>query len=40
MDAKGNFDKKGKFAPVSWERAFDEMEKNIRKHLKQAVLRV
>jgi nitrate reductase NapA len=34
MDAKGNFDKKGKFAPVSWERAFDEMEKNIRKALK------
>ena len=34
MDANGNFDKKGKFAPVSWERAFDEMEVNIRKALK------
>ena len=34
MDANGNFDKKGKFAPVSWERAFDEMEVNIKKALK------
>ena len=34
VDANGNFDKKGKFAPVSWERAFDEMELNIKKALK------
>ncbi|MEA2100378.1 MAG: nitrate reductase catalytic subunit NapA [Campylobacterota bacterium] len=34
MDSNGKFDKKGKFAPVSWERAFDEMELNIKKALK------
>ncbi|MBA3025608.1 MAG: nitrate reductase catalytic subunit NapA [Sulfurimonas sp.] len=34
VDAKGNFDKNGKFAPVSWKRAFDEMELNIKKALK------
>ena len=34
VDAKGNFDKNGKFAPVSWKRAFDEMEVNIKKALK------
>ncbi len=27
---KGEFDKKGKFEPVSWERAYDEMEKQFR----------
>ncbi|MEN8175226.1 MAG: nitrate reductase catalytic subunit NapA [Pseudomonadota bacterium] len=27
----GKFDKKGKFQPVSWEQAFDEMEKQFRK---------
>jgi nitrate reductase NapA len=27
----GRFDKKGDFAPVSWERAFDEMEQQFRK---------
>jgi nitrate reductase NapA len=27
----GKFDKKGKFTPVSWERAFEEMEKQFRK---------
>ena len=27
----GKFDKKGKFQPVSWERAFDEMEAQFRK---------
>lgn len=27
----GKFDKKGKFYPVSWERAFDEMEKQFKK---------
>ncbi len=34
VDANGNFDKKGKFAPVSWQRAFDEMEVHIKKALK------
>ena len=34
VDANGNFDKKGKFSEVSWERAFDEMEVNIKKALK------
>lgn len=34
VGADGKFDKHGKFAPVSWERAFDEMEFNIRKALK------
>lgn len=31
VNAKGEFDKKGKFVPVSWKRAFDEMEKQFRK---------
>ncbi len=30
MDANGNFSKKGKFRPVSWKRAFDEMEKRMK----------
>ena len=34
VGADGKFDKKGKFAPVSWERAFDEMEVHIKKALK------
>jgi nitrate reductase NapA len=34
VNAKGEFDKHGKFAPVSWQRAFDEMEKHARKALK------
>ncbi|MDX9743207.1 MAG: nitrate reductase catalytic subunit NapA [Arcobacteraceae bacterium] len=34
VNAKGQFDKKGKFAPVSWKRAFDEMEIHIKKALK------
>ncbi len=34
VNDKGEFDKKGKFKPVSWQRAFDEMEKHIRKALK------
>ncbi len=33
---KGEFDKKGKFRPVSWQRAFDEMEKHIKKALKES----
>jgi len=28
---EGKFDKKGDFVPVSWERAFDEMERQFRK---------
>ena len=36
VDSNGKFDKQGKFAPVSWKRAFDEMEFNIRKALKHA----
>jgi nitrate reductase NapA len=27
----GKFDKKGKFTSVTWERAFDEMERQLRK---------
>jgi len=34
MNDKGEFDKKGKFRPVSWKRAFDEMEKHAKKALK------
>lgn len=34
VNAKGEFDKKGDFAPVSWQRAFDEMEKHIKIALK------
>ncbi|MDD3462323.1 MAG: nitrate reductase catalytic subunit NapA [Sulfurospirillaceae bacterium] len=34
MNDKGEFDKKGKFQPVSWKRAFDEMEKHIKKAFK------
>ncbi len=34
VNDKGEFDKNGKFAPISWERAFDEMEFHIKKALK------
>ena len=34
VDANGKFDKKGKFAPISWKRAFDEMEFHTKKALK------
>ncbi|MDF1874456.1 nitrate reductase catalytic subunit NapA [Sulfurimonas sp. SAG-AH-194-I05] len=34
VDSNGAFDKKGKFAPISWKRAFDEMEVHIKKALK------
>ena len=34
VNSKGEFDKNGKFAPVSWKRAFDEMEVHIKKALK------
>lgn len=30
MDETGNFSKTGKFKPVSWKRAFDEMEKQMK----------
>ena len=33
--SKGKFDKKGKFQPISWEKAFDEMEKQAKKALKE-----
>ncbi len=36
VNDKGEFDKNGKFAPVSWKRAFDEMEKHIRIALKHS----
>lgn len=35
VDESGNFSKKGKFKPVSWKRAFDEMEAQIRKTLSE-----
>ncbi len=34
VDDNGNFSKKGQFKPVSWKRAFDEMEVHIKKALK------
>ncbi|RXJ99189.1 periplasmic nitrate reductase subunit alpha [Arcobacter sp. CECT 8986] len=36
VNEKGEFDKNGKFAPVSWKRAFDEMEVHIKKALKES----
>jgi nitrate reductase NapA len=36
VNEKGEFDKNGKFAEVSWKRAFDEMEVHIRKALKES----
>ncbi|NPA55612.1 MAG: nitrate reductase catalytic subunit NapA [Epsilonproteobacteria bacterium] len=35
VNDKGEFDKNGKFRPVSWKRAFDEMEKQFRKAYKE-----
>ncbi len=35
VDKDGNFSKQGKFKAVSWKRAFDEMEKQIKKTLKE-----
>src|SRR5512135_2243334 len=32
VNEKGEFDKKGKFKPVPWKRAFDEMEEQFRKY--------
>ncbi|MCH9740950.1 MAG: nitrate reductase catalytic subunit NapA [Epsilonproteobacteria bacterium] len=34
VNAKGEFDKQGEFKPVSWQRAFDEMEIHAKKALK------
>jgi nitrate reductase NapA len=34
MNDAGEFDKKGKFTPISWERAFDEMAKHMKIALK------
>jgi nitrate reductase NapA len=36
VNAKGEFDKNGKFKPISWKRAFDEMEKHAKKALQQS----
>jgi len=35
VNEAGEFDKNGKFKPVSWKRAFDEMEKHMKKALKE-----
>ncbi len=34
MNAKGEFDKHGEFKPISWQRAFDEMEFHAKKAFK------
>jgi len=36
VNDKGEFDKHGRFKPVSWQRAFDEMEKHAKKALKES----
>jgi len=33
LDENGNFNKNGKFKPVSWKQAYDEMEKQMRRSL-------
>lgn len=35
VNSKGEFDKHGKFAPVSWKKAFDVMEKEFKKVYKE-----
>jgi nitrate reductase NapA len=35
VNDRGEFDKNGKFRPVSWKRAFDEMEKQFKKYYQQ-----
>ncbi|MCF6184760.1 MAG: nitrate reductase catalytic subunit NapA, partial [Bacteroidales bacterium] len=35
VNENGEFDKHGKFKPISWKKAFDEMEKQIKKSLKE-----
>lgn len=37
VNDKNEFDKHGKFKPISWKRAFDEMEKQFKKHIKPSV---
>src|SRR5512145_3073727 len=32
VNEKGEFDKKGKFKPVTWKKAFDEMARQFKKH--------
>jgi len=35
LDDNGNFNKNGKFKPVSWQKAYDEMEKQMRRSLNE-----
>ena len=35
VNENGKFDKHGKFKPISWKEAFDEMEKQLKKSLKE-----
>ncbi len=35
VDESGNFDKNGKFKPITWKKAFDEMEKQIKRSMKE-----
>ena len=35
VNEKGEFSKNGKFVPVTWQRAFDEMERHMKKALKE-----
>ena len=35
VDGNGNFSKKGTFKPVSWKKAYDEMEKQMKKALNE-----
>jgi len=35
VGANGEFDKQGKFQPVSWQKAFDAMEQNFRKYYEE-----
>lgn len=35
VNEKGDFDKKGKFKPVTWQKAFDEMAKQFKKYYKE-----
>ena len=35
VNEKGEFDKKGKFQPVTWQKAFEEMAKQFKKHYRE-----
>ena len=35
VNEKGDFDKKGKFKPVTWQKAFDEMAKQFKNYYKE-----